>query len=292
VGAPSFEEKISEKVRARLAKADSCTLEEYVAAQKVLAECRRLLEVTFGDFDVLLVPSAPGEAPQGLATTGDAVFNQMWTALHTPAVTVPVFKGRRDCRWGRSSSDRLARLPDARLRGVAYRAGILGLAKAFRPSTERGEWLIRRTHCPDRRSGAGGFGAGRRLFAAGGAFRACSSSAATASSISPGWTWSVSARWNSAAVGHRAWVERAGYNRDYPQDCAWVTSLYGGYELGREPFPAPREEPFRRTARRNANAARSISSIRYLARFAAAVSARRQCATGRNSRASKNAPKA
>ena len=59
----------------------------------MLAECRRLLEVTFSDFDVLLVPSAPGEAPQGLATTGDAVFNQMWTALHTPAVTVPVFKG-------------------------------------------------------------------------------------------------------------------------------------------------------------------------------------------------------
>jgi 2-polyprenyl-6-methoxyphenol hydroxylase-like FAD-dependent oxidoreductase len=38
------------------------------------------------------------------------------------------------------------------------------------------------------------------------------------------------------------WVEDAGYNRDYPQDCAWVTSLVNGYELGREPFPTPREE--------------------------------------------------
>jgi 2-polyprenyl-6-methoxyphenol hydroxylase-like FAD-dependent oxidoreductase len=38
------------------------------------------------------------------------------------------------------------------------------------------------------------------------------------------------------------WVEDAGYNRDYPQDCAWVTSLVNGYELGREPFPAPRNE--------------------------------------------------
>ncbi len=34
------------------------------------------------------------------------------------------------------------------------------------------------------------------------------------------------------------WVEQAGYNRNYPQDCAWVTSLTG-WELGREPFPAP-----------------------------------------------------
>ena len=38
------------------------------------------------------------------------------------------------------------------------------------------------------------------------------------------------------------WVEAAGYNRDYPQDNAWVTSLVGGYELGREPFPSPRDE--------------------------------------------------
>ena len=38
------------------------------------------------------------------------------------------------------------------------------------------------------------------------------------------------------------WVEAAGYNRDYPQDNAWVTSLANGYELGREPFPSPRKE--------------------------------------------------
>lgn len=39
------------------------------------------------------------------------------------------------------------------------------------------------------------------------------------------------------------WVEGAGYNRDYPQDCAWVTDL-NGHEFGREPFPAPsREKP-------------------------------------------------
>src|SRR5688572_20206379 len=37
------------------------------------------------------------------------------------------------------------------------------------------------------------------------------------------------------------WVEQAGYNRDYPQDCVWVTSLTG-WELGRERFPSPRDE--------------------------------------------------
>jgi 2-polyprenyl-6-methoxyphenol hydroxylase-like FAD-dependent oxidoreductase len=38
------------------------------------------------------------------------------------------------------------------------------------------------------------------------------------------------------------WVEEAGYNRNYPQDNAWVTSLVNGYELGREPLPSPRQE--------------------------------------------------
>ncbi len=37
------------------------------------------------------------------------------------------------------------------------------------------------------------------------------------------------------------WVEQGGYNRDYPQDCVWVTSLTG-WELGREHFPRPNEE--------------------------------------------------
>ncbi|MBK4737378.1 FAD-dependent oxidoreductase [Noviherbaspirillum pedocola] len=37
------------------------------------------------------------------------------------------------------------------------------------------------------------------------------------------------------------WVESAGYNRDYPQDCAWVTNL-NSHEFGREFFPAPRAE--------------------------------------------------
>jgi Asp-tRNA(Asn)/Glu-tRNA(Gln) amidotransferase A subunit family amidase len=88
-----FEQKISAVLREKLATSDACTLEQYIAAQKLLVECRRLLAVTFGDFDVLLVPSACGEAPKGLTTTGDAVFNQIWTALHTPAVTVPAFTG-------------------------------------------------------------------------------------------------------------------------------------------------------------------------------------------------------
>jgi amidase len=42
---------------------------------------------------VLLAPSAPGEAPAGLASTGDPIFSRMWTLLGNPCVNVPVGTG-------------------------------------------------------------------------------------------------------------------------------------------------------------------------------------------------------
>ncbi len=38
------------------------------------------------------------------------------------------------------------------------------------------------------------------------------------------------------------WVENAGYQRDHPQDCVWLSALSGGFEFGRERFPLPRDE--------------------------------------------------
>ncbi len=45
------------------------------------------------DCDVLLTPSAPGEAPRGLDHTGDPVFNGLWTLLYVPCLTLPGFSG-------------------------------------------------------------------------------------------------------------------------------------------------------------------------------------------------------
>ena len=44
--------------------------------------------------DALLTPSAPGEAPEGLASTGDPVFNRVVTWLGFPAVSLPAGTGR------------------------------------------------------------------------------------------------------------------------------------------------------------------------------------------------------
>jgi len=54
------------------------------AAQSKFLDC---------DFDVLLMPSAPGEAPHGLESTGDPVFNRIGTVLHLPCITLPGLRG-------------------------------------------------------------------------------------------------------------------------------------------------------------------------------------------------------
>ena len=66
---------------------------EYVSAQHDAARARDALRVVLADYDVLITPAAPGEAPVGLEGTGDPVFNRLWTMLGVPAVTVPVASG-------------------------------------------------------------------------------------------------------------------------------------------------------------------------------------------------------
>jgi len=49
---------------------------------------------------VLLAPSAVGEAPQGLDSTGDARFNAIWTLAWTPCVTLPAGNGHKGLPLG------------------------------------------------------------------------------------------------------------------------------------------------------------------------------------------------
>jgi amidase len=45
------------------------------------------------EYDFLITPSAPGEAPATLETTGSSVFNRVWTLLGVPCVTLPCGSG-------------------------------------------------------------------------------------------------------------------------------------------------------------------------------------------------------
>jgi len=54
---------------------------------------RRRFPEVLADVDVLLTPSAVGEAPVGLESTGDPAFCRIWTLLHAPCVNLPAATG-------------------------------------------------------------------------------------------------------------------------------------------------------------------------------------------------------
>lgn len=93
-------DKLSASLQPRLPRWAATTVEDYVKAQETVADCQRQLRDLFRDVDALLVPSAPGEAPHGLDTTGEATFNRVWTALHVPAITLPGHVGPKGLRVG------------------------------------------------------------------------------------------------------------------------------------------------------------------------------------------------
>jgi Asp-tRNA(Asn)/Glu-tRNA(Gln) amidotransferase A subunit family amidase len=76
-------------LRARLDESAGTTPAAYDEARGIANRARRSLMKMFDDVDVLLTFAAPGAAPKGLASTGDARFNRLWTLMGVPCVTIP-----------------------------------------------------------------------------------------------------------------------------------------------------------------------------------------------------------
>jgi Asp-tRNA(Asn)/Glu-tRNA(Gln) amidotransferase A subunit family amidase len=66
---------------------------DYRAALALADAGRRWFAAALAGVDALVVPAAPGEAPVGLAATGDPAFSRVWTLLGLPCVAVPGLVG-------------------------------------------------------------------------------------------------------------------------------------------------------------------------------------------------------
>lgn len=84
----------------RLKHGTECTFEQYQDARKQCESLRLQLDDVFRDYDVILTPSAPGEAPVGLNATGSHSFSSIWTVCHTPSMTLPLFNGENNLPIG------------------------------------------------------------------------------------------------------------------------------------------------------------------------------------------------
>src|SRR6202521_1134665 len=76
------------------------TPEQYARARNKRDEYRKWLDNVFERSDAIATVPATGEAPEGLANTGDASFCSLWTQAGMPAVTIPSGFGPRSLPLG------------------------------------------------------------------------------------------------------------------------------------------------------------------------------------------------
>jgi Asp-tRNA(Asn)/Glu-tRNA(Gln) amidotransferase A subunit family amidase len=79
-------EAVAELVRAGLQISD----QRYRDALAFIAKGKEKLTEQYQKTPIILVPAATGPAPLGLAFTGNSAMNAPWTALGTPAISIPM----------------------------------------------------------------------------------------------------------------------------------------------------------------------------------------------------------
>jgi len=85
-------DRFSPVLRKLIERGRSHTAVDYAAAVAGIPSLNGALDPVFDEFDAIVTPAAPGEAPQGLESTGNPIFCTIWTYLGTPAVTLPLLQ--------------------------------------------------------------------------------------------------------------------------------------------------------------------------------------------------------
>ncbi|HMK67388.1 MAG TPA: amidase [Stellaceae bacterium] len=87
-GAP----RVVPELRALLGPHLDVDVERYAEARRRRQAYQAQFERLAEDFDAVALPAATSAAPASLADTGDAVMSRFWTALHVPAISVPLWR--------------------------------------------------------------------------------------------------------------------------------------------------------------------------------------------------------
>lgn len=83
-------EQLSPEMREALDWGKEVKARDYLAALDWRKVLNAGLEEVFNRCDAIITPAAPGPAPADLDTTGNAIFNGLWTFCGTPAITLPL----------------------------------------------------------------------------------------------------------------------------------------------------------------------------------------------------------
>jgi Asp-tRNA(Asn)/Glu-tRNA(Gln) amidotransferase A subunit family amidase len=104
---------LSTETLAALREGNAIPARDYLAALDWKPVLNAAVSEILERCDAILCPAAPGPAPEGLGSTGNAIFNGLWTFCGTPAVTVPILTARNGLPMGVQLIGRLH--DDARL---------------------------------------------------------------------------------------------------------------------------------------------------------------------------------
>ena len=92
--------ELSESLQQTLEEATRFSPPEVAAARDLIQQCRSEIPKLMGADEMILTPSAPGEALPGLDNIGNGIFNRLWTILDLPCLHLPVGSGPNDLPLG------------------------------------------------------------------------------------------------------------------------------------------------------------------------------------------------
>ncbi len=87
-------DRLSPALARVVTEGQSFSYERYRSAIRLADRWRMWIDGATAGHDAILTAAVNGEAPVGLASTGDASFQEIWTILHRPAITLPLFAGK------------------------------------------------------------------------------------------------------------------------------------------------------------------------------------------------------
>ena len=87
-------DKLSDTIIETIERGQKYTAVEYNDALSKIDVANSYFNQFFYDYDAILTPSAVGEAPKGLTSTGNPIFSTIWTYCGMPCISLPLLSGR------------------------------------------------------------------------------------------------------------------------------------------------------------------------------------------------------
>ena len=93
-------EKLHPFTVARIEAGIPVSARDYIEAIENAKLMEKSLKQVFKDYDAIITPAAPGQAPRDLMNTGNAIFNGYWTMMGIPAINLPLLNGKNNLPIG------------------------------------------------------------------------------------------------------------------------------------------------------------------------------------------------